>query len=1209
MAQLKRYKETPNTLRQSPNADLSGTKSSIDMFNNIAREASALSNQFFQDAATKARRDGTTGGKNAMSMNPDGTITAHSVPDAGEIFTQSFQDAQNHAVKSATINSMNEKLMDLSAKLQNDKNRTSVFDIESKAIVEKFINTTDPSLQKEIALEATLTQSKLARQLTNIDLQEAKAQNRADVLQRISRQKLELYGSAKTGAGFNNITSDELNEGDYNPGTNKNIKQELISAELAAQYKLTVDDITRAQKNNLITADEGVRFLKDVQRTFITGLGIRHFENEDSFSKEVLDALEEIETKPDNIRGVGFIKIPENLTIGLGLEDRKLISKDIENSIKERIDLKKQEASALKLKNTDIERAITSAVKLNQNLNKPTSMEMVVNKIETLGGDPKDFISKINDWLGISVKVSKSNAKKEHNLNLGIADSNDKNNKGEVISIKNSLSHLLSINSKEFPGEFSKALAQYNKNLNALTKRIDSSKTQSVANNIEKLIRNGDLNTTTFESMYLEATNKELSQRNLTDKEIIKNYTKYQNLFSKVQGQINRSRGFSPEDETEIVNILKDPNLTLTKKLFHKKIKMDEFYKKVDTSLNTEQGILYNMTMMIEFGHATQAFEDLVEAGKNGNLDSLQRASEIFKTVFENKRSQTFELSDEDVQLLDDVGRVLNLKPEDSQEFEKGVYRTPDPENARSNLDKFWNEINNPQNQEINENIRKNQFLMFPKTMLNYFEKSKYKSGGIQSIINKKNPVVQNIGTTDFGEESNDGFFNVLPFFTDYIPWQQREVIMPDTTIKQLASGILKRVQSLTPNLTGDSLANGVYSQAVKENNLGVSPYGPFNSTSENGKTKAVRTGNSVTLYAPEKHLNNFIARNYKPIIQNELQKLINIQIEFLNKVNEINIFDDFGTATEIENGENGNSRLELIADPNSTKDNHTYSVIIHPKENSNAEPIKLTGVLELNELSAQSYRDSVNVKTKDIKTTLDESIILKPFPAIKNMIEKSRFPNVIAEKLAKIEDASKKDKARKNIESKTGIISSRVRSLFGASNDISLDKATLEGNPNQSAIDLLKKHEGFVGDTGDPKTTLIKKNDTKGSVVGHGMNLKFMEKNERQFYNDKTKKGERPLNKEDAETLTRMRVSSIVNKFKKQKSFKWENISRNRRDALINVVYQNGWNGFTKGFKETVKLIKAGEWTKASEEIVKSSWGRTYKTRAREIQKLLKDG
>tara|TARA_E500000305_G_scaffold33701_3_gene25636 strand:- start:4556 stop:8080 length:3525 start_codon:yes stop_codon:yes gene_type:complete len=1174
MAQLKRYKETPNTLRQSSNADFSGTKSSIDMFNNIAREASALSNQFFQDAATKARRDGTTGGKNAMSMNPDGTITAHSVPDAGEIFTQSFQDAQNHAVKSATINSMNEKLMDLSAKLQNDKNRTSVFDIESKAIVEKFINTTDPSLQKEIALEATLTQSKLARQLTNIDLQEAKAQSRADVLQLINRKVFALKTSAFTGAGFGDITSEDLNEGDYNRGKNKNIKEELISAELAADYKIVVEEINRAQKNNLITAEEGISYHRGLQKSFLSGLVLNKFKNTNSITPELIKAVEEIKTNPDNIRGLGFIKVPEGLTKGLRMEDRQEIADEIIKVVNERAKIIKNNRALEKSQNSKIMQGITSMVSLANIQEKTITTEQIRNAITKQGGNPDhlDFSAKYADWTGMNYKTAKANLSSYYKSKLSLAiDQDQKNN--ETFNIINLLQEFVKNDHfQTFPEIYTDIVKAHSAQIDKIEKRQNKISEDAAKIFINRGIESGVIDLYGFSKMVdnaLERVVKDGTQGTETaspiDKHIVKNRNTYIQKFKSLQNQKDRLRGYSDNDAFRINQQLQN-NKILNKPDFDKKLKIDKHENpNLDQSFDTDQGRNYNMELMLNHGHPTPAFIELLQSARIGaDIKDVQMLAEMYQEIKKRRGTELikFNLNPNDREYVDELIQVLSVT-EKPEEIKKWISNRKNP-----SLD----ESNNQQRSKTTEN--------FVENFINNFEHSKNNSDSFSRLFHSANPLLKVMDSSELGWTT--------------VPMKDSPMTLSLETTEMLKKHILPGILQVTPTLGSSGAIDVVTDIAIKSHtehkkgfNLGRSRFGPFNK--ENGKP--VFSENTLSIWSMERHNDKELARNSVEITKVILAKTIDQNRFYSEKYQTRGSIEKiYGTADQIV----GDGRLELIGIP--SKPYH-YRVIIHG-EDGNFLPLPTEFVF--NRENAQPYLDKLAENRK-----IGEQLIDNFGDSVGEFIKSTKIPNKaveLATDLGANVDAIVSNK-------KSSIKNSFVGNLIFSEASKYNDRYNRQGQPDKSAIQLIMKHEGFVGDTGNSKTTLIKKNDTKGSVVGHGMNLKFMEKNERDFYNRVTRNGKLPMKKDDAAELTRMRVSGIVSKFNKTKSFKWASMSRNRKDALINVVYQNGWSGFTKGFEETVKLIKAGEWTKASEEIVKSSWGRTYKTRAKEIQKLLKDG
>ena len=506
-------------------------------------------------------------------------------------------------------------------------------------------------------------------------------------------------------------------------------------------------------------------------------------------------------------------------------------------------------------------------------------------------------------------------------------------------------------------------------------------------------------------------------------------------------------------------------------------------------------------------------------------------------------------------------------------------------------IEKWVNSRNDPKINEVNNAKRLQLTNNFEKHFTENFNKSIENSDSISRLFDSGDPLLKVM-------DSNDASVGNYPY-TD------SRMVLSLNTVNVLEKFILPSVVQGTPTLSPNGANDVVINFALKSHknhpkglNLGESQFGPFNRDEDNN---VIFSDKTLSIWSMDRHGDQELARNHVQITKVILAKTIDENRFYSEKyqLKGSSIESLFGTADQIV----GSNRLELVGIP--SKPYH-YNVFIHGEDGS-VLPLQTDFVF--NRENAQPYLDKLAENRKAIapyfEPTDGKSFIYQAENTGREFIKKTKIPEKIVEiatDLGANVDAIVSNK-------KSSIKNSFVGNLIFSEASKYNDRYNRQGQPDKSAIQLIMKHEGFVGDTGNSKTTLIKKSDTKGSVVGHGMNLKFMEKNERDFYNRVTRNGKLPMDKDDAAELTRMRVSGIVSKFNKTKSFKWASMSRNRKDALINVVYQNGWSGFTKGFEETVKLIKAGEWTKASEEIVKSSWGRTYKTRAKEIQKLLKDG
>ena len=355
---------------------------------------------------------------------------------------------------------------------------------------------------------------------------------------------------------------------------------------------------------------------------------------------------------------------------------------------------------------------------------------------------------------------------------------------------------------------------------------------------------------------------------------------------------------------------------------------------------------------------------------------------------------------------------------------------------------------------------------------------------------------------------------------------------------------------------------------------------------------KDIHRGGSMHLafYAPNAHPDKAIRENHVAIIENILADKLKQHEGDIRKYgtdgNEI--IDAYGTAVELI----GEQRVDLIEDVNEP---WTYNLIIHPIDTEDDAPYRIPGKIRLDRATAQPYLDTLQT---NIAANLDDDGVI----ANRNIAKASGIPTKIAKVQTRIVD---------KIGKFYNELATEIKHPLDWMIDVDLEKHVfgMEGSPNKSAIDRIIGHESGSED----KFLKFKKPDSKGFTVGHGSNINFMEPDELKYYNKVTNNGKLALQKHHANELVRMRVGGIVKQFNKTKSFKFSKMTRNRRDALINVVYQMGWTNFNDpeiGFVETIKHIKKGDWVNASKEILNSKWAREQTpTRAREISALLRDG
>lgn len=124
------------------------------------------------------------------------------------------------------------------------------------------------------------------------------------------------------------------------------------------------------------------------------------------------------------------------------------------------------------------------------------------------------------------------------------------------------------------------------------------------------------------------------------------------------------------------------------------------------------------------------------------------------------------------------------------------------------------------------------------------------------------------------------------------------------------------------------------------------------------------------------------------------------------------------------------------------------------------------------------------------------------------------------------------------------------------------------------NAIEQLKKHEGFRD-----KPYFC----TEGHLtIGYGLNL------------------DAGVTEEEAEVILSMRVEGVRKRL--ANAIPWYvNLNPPRQAVLVNMAYNLGVTGLM-GFAKTLTHIRAGEYTKASNEMLDSRWAKQVPNRAQEL-------
>jgi len=95
-------------------------------------------------------------------------------------------------------------------------------------------------------------------------------------------------------------------------------------------------------------------------------------------------------------------------------------------------------------------------------------------------------------------------------------------------------------------------------------------------------------------------------------------------------------------------------------------------------------------------------------------------------------------------------------------------------------------------------------------------------------------------------------------------------------------------------------------------------------------------------------------------------------------------------------------------------------------------------------------------------------------------------------------------------------------------------------------------------------------------------------------------------ITKEEAEIILTNRIITAAQNLEKLKWF--NDLDCNRKAALINLVYQLGFDGF-KQFRKTIEYLTDGDYKKAATEMLDSKWAKQTRSRAGRIAYIIEWG
>lgn len=131
------------------------------------------------------------------------------------------------------------------------------------------------------------------------------------------------------------------------------------------------------------------------------------------------------------------------------------------------------------------------------------------------------------------------------------------------------------------------------------------------------------------------------------------------------------------------------------------------------------------------------------------------------------------------------------------------------------------------------------------------------------------------------------------------------------------------------------------------------------------------------------------------------------------------------------------------------------------------------------------------------------------------------------------------------------------------------------------SLINDLKRHEGFRDKPYVDKTGHL--------TIGYGWNL------------------DSGITQSEATYILESRVLLIKSVLRARLPF-WQTLTKNRQDALTNMAFNLGMDGFLE-FKQTLHHLSEGEYDKAADQMLKSIWAKQVGNRAVELSDMIRKG
>tara|TARA_R100000664_G_C2756182_1_gene144002 strand:- start:718 stop:3486 length:2769 start_codon:yes stop_codon:yes gene_type:complete len=245
-------------------------------FFSYADEISKINQRLWNKAKKKAVKEGELAGSNSVVLTPEGTIRRSDVPDAGELYTQAFLEAQRASALSSIQLGLKGKFEEFQVLNKDNPDALDALSVFEEEYVVPLIDNTQKDIQGQVGVIA----SSFLMGTTNYFTEQHELRERREQIQNITEA---------ISTNIANLEEAYSNGLEQTPGPVENIP-------LPDTLEILTDSlIKQSVSSGLLSPEEGAKYTEGIRSAILSGQLMHQVKGKTAF--EALNVIDEFMEK------------------------------------------------------------------------------------------------------------------------------------------------------------------------------------------------------------------------------------------------------------------------------------------------------------------------------------------------------------------------------------------------------------------------------------------------------------------------------------------------------------------------------------------------------------------------------------------------------------------------------------------------------------------------------------------------------------------------------------------------------------------------------------------------------------------------------------------------------------------------------------------------------------------------------------------------